>query len=81
VEQALAVVESALAELREMDGETRSVVRWVAAAELGPRAGSPDSPLWAFPILLKDNIETAECRRRRARWRCATMRRAGMRRW
>jgi Asp-tRNA(Asn)/Glu-tRNA(Gln) amidotransferase A subunit family amidase len=60
VEQALAVVESALAELREMDGETRSVVRWVAAAELGPRAGSPDSPLWAFPILLKDNIETAD---------------------
>jgi len=43
-----------------MDGEAHSVLRWVDVSRLGPSTQDRSGPLWGFPVLLKDNIETAD---------------------
>ncbi|MDP3803556.1 amidase [Brevundimonas sp.] len=43
-----------------MDGRSESVLRWSAPEALGTTGGAPASLLWNFPVLLKDNIETAD---------------------
>ena len=50
---------AAFSHLQESD-TADSVIRWVAPESLGPMGGARSSSLWLYPILLKDNIETAD---------------------
>ncbi|HWW11140.1 MAG TPA: amidase family protein, partial [Brevundimonas sp.] len=50
---------AAFSRLQESD-TADSVIRWAAPESLGPMGGARSSPLWLYPILLKDNIETAD---------------------
>ena len=61
-EQVAEVLERARdAQARLAEADTAdSVIRWVTPENSGSSAGDPSSALWMFPVLLKDNIETAD---------------------
>ncbi|MDQ8029050.1 MAG: amidase [Brevundimonas sp.] len=60
VARVVSLMEQVVSGLAGADAQTRSVIRWVAPAGLGPVGGAPGDPLWSMPVLLKDNIETAD---------------------
>ena len=60
VEEAVAPLRDALQSADAEDAAANSVVRWVDVESLGPRTLDRSGLLFGLPILLKDNIETAD---------------------